>query len=176
MNPLIISCSIHPQSRSRILAEILKNELPKADYVNMREYPLPLCDGKTAYDNPFVPVLKEKVKNASGIILAVPVYNYNLNAVMKNLVELLGDSWTNKPVAFMCTAGGSSSYLAPLGIMNSLMLDFRCFILPRYVYATASDFNEERTKLVNNKIKERVVQLKDEFLVFSTALKGITFS
>ena len=175
MNPLIISCSLHPKSRSRILAELMGSEIKKSDYIDMRDYPLPFCDGKATYGHELLPELKVKFENSSGIILAVPVYNYGLNSVVKNLVELIGDSWTNKPVAFICTAGSKSSYLAPLGLMNSLMLDFRCFILPRYVYATASDFNEDRTKLENKKIQERLLQLKDDFLKFSKALNKVKF-
>ena len=30
--------------------------------------------------------------------------------------------------------------MSPIGLANSLMFDFRCHIVPRYVYATKDDF------------------------------------
>ena len=30
--------------------------------------------------------------------------------------------------------------MSPIGLANSLMFDFRCHIVPRYVYATKEDF------------------------------------
>ena len=171
MTTLIISSSLNESSKSRILANSLLKDIEGSELIDLRDYPLPLCDAGSAYSHESLPILKEKIESATGIIVAAPVYNYNTNAALKNLIELTGKSWTEKLVAFVCAAGGKNSYFAPLTIMNSLMLDFRCFILPRYVYATSSDFNEEGTELVNEDIKERLNKLKDEFLKVSSALK-----
>ena len=46
---------------------------------------------------------------------------------------MAGRAFTGKPVGFVCAAGGRSSYMAVLGLANSLMLDFRCLIVPRFV-------------------------------------------
>ena len=45
----------------------------------------------------------------------------------------------------MCTAGGNASYMSFMRIANSLMLDFRCLIIPRFVYAVSDDFANDRT-------------------------------
>ena len=45
----------------------------------------------------------------------------------------------------MCTAGGNASYMSIMRIANSLMLDFRCLIIPRFVYAVSDDFANDRT-------------------------------
>ena len=34
--------------------------------------------------------------------------------------------------------------MSPIGLANSLMFDFRCHIIPRYVYATKEDFGASR--------------------------------
>ena len=70
------------------------------------------------------------------ILLATPIYNYDVSAAAKNMVELTGSAWRDKTVGFICAAGGTSSYMSVMGLANSLMLDFRCIILPRFVYAT----------------------------------------
>jgi NAD(P)H-dependent FMN reductase len=74
------------------------------------------------------------------IIVATPIYNYDANAAVKNLLELTGSSWEDKTVGFLCAAGGGSSYMSIMGLANSLMLDFRCLIIPRFVYAHGRDF------------------------------------
>lgn len=173
MKPLIISCSLHPNSRSRVLANTLKEKIPQADLLDLRDYPLPLCDGKEAYNHESLPVLAKKLQNASGIIIAAPIYNYNLNAALKNFIELLGKKMAGKLIAFLCAAGGKSSYMAPLSTMNSLMLDFRCIILPRFVYATGADFNEERTKVTNTEVLERLDKLQEEFTKVNNALSKV---
>jgi len=40
--------------------------------------------------------------------------------------------------------GGHNSYMSIVGLSNSLMLDFRCLIIPRFVYATSEDFQGDR--------------------------------
>jgi FMN reductase len=73
------------------------------------------------------------------------------------LIELTGDSWEDKVVGFLCAAGGSSSYMSVMGLANSLMLDFRCLIIPRFVYATRNDFTDE--KIPTDEVKARVTRL-----------------
>lgn len=102
--------------------------------VDMREYPLPFCNGHSGYDHPHVVALKNEIEKAHTVLVASPVYNFDLNAVAKNLLEMTGRSWTGKRVGFLIAAGGSRSYMAAMGFANSLQLDFRCSIIPRYVY------------------------------------------
>ncbi len=73
----------------------------------------------------------------------MPIYNYDVNAAAKNLIELTGRAWTNKVVAFLCAAGGQGSYMSVMPLANSLMLDFRCVIVPRFVYATGEHFDDD---------------------------------
>ena len=46
-----------------------------------------------------------------------------------------------------------------IGLANSLMLDFRCIILPRFVYATGDDFDGSR--ITGPEIQSRLKQLAD---------------
>ena len=41
---------------------------------------------------------------ADAILLAVPIYNYDVNAAAKNLVEHTGSAWENKIVGFLAAA------------------------------------------------------------------------
>ena len=87
--------------------------------------------------------------------LKPPIYNFDVNAALKNLIELTGKgAWANKTVAFLNSAGGHSSYMSVMAVANSLMLDFRCVIVPRFVYATPADFDD--TGISNDGVRDRV--------------------
>lgn len=170
---LVISASLHPESRSRLLARACHERLEVAGrevkLLDLAETPLPFCDGATAYGDPACKRALELVQGASAIFVAAPVYNYDVNAAAKNLVELTGRAWTGKVVALMLAAGGRSSYMSAMGLANSLMLDFRCLIIPRFIYATGEAF--EGTQLTDEGIELRMDQLIAETLRVADALQ-----
>ncbi|MEM1212411.1 MAG: NAD(P)H-dependent oxidoreductase [Planctomycetota bacterium] len=165
MKLLIIACSLNPDSRSTVLASRLAQLAEGAEAAplssdggapptqletelfDLRHRPLPVCDGVSAYGDPNARALAEAGQQADAVLLTTPVYNYDVNAAAKNAVELAGRNWSGKPVGFACAAGGKSSYMSVMGLANSLMLDFRCHIVPRFVYATADDFGDAGTPL-----------------------------
>ena len=74
----------------------------------------------------------------------------------------------DKVFGFLCAAGGRNSYMSVMSLANSLMLDFRCYIIPKFVYATKNDFEEG--KIVNSEIKSRIKELGSELIRVSKAL------
>src|SRR6056297_2725308 len=163
---LIISSSLHPTSRSRILAKSVAIRLEQLgrerQIFDLSQRTLPPCDGATAYGNPEVIALAESIRAADCVFIAIPVYNYDVNAAIKNAVELTGKAWTAKVVSLLLAAGGQGSYMSAMGLANSLMLDFRCLIVPRFVYATGECFEGDR--LADEDIGRRIDQLVEESL------------
>jgi len=149
MKPLVISCSLNPDSRSAQLAtyahQAMLKDYPESSWIDLRESQLPMCDGGASYQHPGVAPLAALIAQSDPILLAAPVYNYDANAAAKNLIELTGKAWSGKVVGFLCAAGGRGSYMSLMSIANSLMLDFRCMVVPRFVYATGDDFNKDGT-------------------------------
>jgi FMN reductase len=172
MNILIVSCSLNPDSRSRVLANaaagLLRESGAKTTLLDLRDHPLPLCDGESC-DAQAIRPLVDAIKAADAILLAVPIYNYDVNAAAKNLVEQTGKAWEGRIVGFLCAAGGHGSYMSITSLANSLMLDFRCVIVPRFVYATGDAFGE--TGVSSPKIRERIDQLASETLRMAKALR-----
>ena len=164
MRLLIFTCSLNPASRSAQLAELALADGRTAGHmvelVSVAALNLPLCDGESAYDHPSVSTVTDKIRAASGIIFALPVYNYDVNAAAKNLIELSGTAWTGKIVGFICSAGGQGSYMSVMPFANSLMLDYRCHIIPRFVYAAPSHIDESTfgDEAVNQRIEELAVE------------------
>ena len=144
---------------------------------DLRTYELPFCDDGPAYDHPHTKEISAAIAGAQAVLLAVPIYNFDVNAAAKNLLELAGDAWNHKLVGFLCTAGGRNSYMSVMGLANSLMLDFRCIIIPRFVYAVGSDFGDDRQPtmhVTSPTIKERLQQLTTATVTLARALDGIT--
>lgn len=72
------------------------------------------------------------------------------------------DIFQDKTVGFICAAGGSASYMSVMSLATSLMLDFRCWIVPRFVYALKHDVAEGR--VTNPEITGRIRLLTEELL------------
>ena len=175
MSFLTISSSLHPESRSRALAcaafQRFQSTGIDSEYVDLRELALPQCDGGECYKHPAVVRLTEQIQRAKGVLLAVPIYYYGAAATIKNLIELTGEAWTGKVVGFACAAGGDASYMAVMGLANSLMLDFRTVIVPRFVYTGAEAF--DGGAIANPAIKKRMDDLADTLVRFASALQNI---
>jgi NAD(P)H-dependent FMN reductase len=170
MNVLVLGCSLNPGSNSQILAReaaaIFSALAVRANVIDLREHPLPVCDGETSDAN--TEAIAAAVRDADAIVFAVPIYNYDVNAAAKNVVEHVGSEFEGKLVAFLCSAGGSASYMSVMSLANSLMLDFRCLIVPRFVYSTSSCFRDG--KIVSNDVAQRVRGLCEEVVRLGRAV------
>ncbi|MFL6514198.1 MAG: NADPH-dependent FMN reductase [Chthoniobacterales bacterium] len=171
---LVISTSGNSESNSRIMGRVAFDRLQKkqvdCEWIDISDLELPLCDADKCYLNPGAQKLQKTIDAADGIIVAAPVYNYDVSAAAKNMIELTGSAWEDKVVGFLCAAGGMSSYMSVMAYANSLMLDFRTVIIPRFVYATGQSFDGDH--LVDDKVAERVRQVADELIRFTAALRG----
>ena len=77
MKILIVSCSLHPESRSRRLAGELESTWRAADSaeistLDLRDLELPACDGTSAYGHPDTVKLQETFADADAVVLARP--------------------------------------------------------------------------------------------------------
>lgn len=154
----------------RVAFEALQKRGADCDWLDLSELDLPLCDAHACYEHPDAQKANAAVERAQGVIIAAPVYNYDVSASAKNLIELTGSAWEDKIVGFLCAAGGMSSYMSVMAYANSLMLDFRCVIIPRFVYATGHAFAHGELK--DEKVIERIEQVSAELLRFTQALRG----
>jgi NAD(P)H-dependent FMN reductase len=157
----IISSSLNVTSNSRLLAqhalEAARALAIEATVVDLRDFPLAVCDGDASFGQPHVEELTAMLRDSSSVIFTSPIYNYDVSAALKNLIEHVGGALTDKVVGFMCAAGGQRSYMAPLQFLNSLMLDFRSLIVPRFVYASRDAFQDGR--IVEQGLDERIQEL-----------------
>ncbi len=174
MKIIILSSGLKKKSKSRALARFAYAQLNEmgveVSFINMQDYDLPFCDAENeTMHHPRVVSLREELHKADALIVATPVYNYNGNSTLKNVMELTGPAWRDKVVGFLCAAGGEKSYMSIMSLANNLMLDFRCLIIPKFVYATDRDFDAELT--ISPEIKKRITEQNKMALRLSRALK-----
>ncbi|MHC4996962.1 MAG: NADPH-dependent FMN reductase [Planctomycetota bacterium] len=172
MKTLILGCSLNPKSKSQLLAARLNKTLEargaENTFFDLRTQDVPLCDG--ANQGAVDPALDGAIRESDAVCFCVPIYNFDVNAATKTLIELTGKAWTDKLVGFACAAGGAGSYMSVMALANSLMLDFRCMVLPRFVYAIYSDFADGQ--ILNEDVNQRLDDLADDMLRVGGALKG----
>lgn len=138
----IVATSLAADSRSQLLAQEALKKLQaqkvRTTLVDLRQHPLPFTGSGAAWGDPAVGKMKALALTMTHFLFAVPIYNYDVNSTAKNFVELMGSEvLENKTVGFLCSAGGQGSFMSPMSFANSLMLDFRCWIVPRFLYVTA---------------------------------------
>lgn len=171
---LVISTSGNPDSNSRRMGRTafvhLQKQKVDCDWIDISEMDLPLCDANKCYGMPGPMRLSTAIEAADGILVAAPVYNYDVAAAAKNMLELTGSAWENKIVGFLCAAGGTASYMSVMSYANSLMLDYRCVIIPRFVFAIGDAFDGDNIN--DKKIVRRIEEVADELVRFTTALRG----
>jgi FMN reductase len=172
MRQLILSCSLSPKSRSAVMATVLEAAVraqgDEVERVDLRELDLPLCDAGACYGHPDVIRIQKAVARADAIAIATPIYNYETGGSTRNMVALVGQQFTDKVIGLVCAAGGQGSYMSAMGLASSLMLDFRCVIVPRFVYATGAAFEDGR--LVDEEVTHRLEELAGEMRRFARGL------
>ena len=72
--------------------------------------------------------------------------------------------------AFLCAAGGPHSYMSVMGMANSMMLDFRTIVVPRFVYATGKAVTDG--VLTDPDVDRRVGELAVDWRRMTEALRG----
>ena len=172
MNYAVVSSSLHPDSRSRILARMASGLLQEnghaVDLIDAGDLELPVSDGHSAWKHHHSMDIQDRIGGADGIILAMGIHNYGSSATAKNIVELGARGWNDKVVGLLCAAGGVRGYMGVMHLANSLMLDFHSLIIPRIVYATADDFDGD--EIASTEIAKRVGELVEQFVNVSTRL------
>ena len=172
MGQLIVSCSLSKTSKSAVLAQHLCDAVTSlgddCDLMDLRKIELPFCDAVSCYEHPNVQKMRQAIAGADAVTIATPIYNYETGGATRNLIALTGQAWLGKTIGFICAAGGQGSYMAVMSLANSLMLDFRCLVGPRFVYATDASFTDGN--LTDDEVASRVTELAQELHRIAAAL------
>ncbi|MCW8131222.1 MAG: NAD(P)H-dependent oxidoreductase [Planctomycetota bacterium] len=162
---LVVATSLNADSKSFLLAQAAYEHLRAreidAELLSLRGLDLPFAGEGDADERADVRTVKAAFARATHILLALPIYNGDVSAATRNLLNL-GCNFHEKTVGFLCAAGGPRSYMAVVPLGNALMFDFRAWIVPSYVYAYGPDFDGAR--IANPEIEQRIARLVADLL------------
>ena len=163
MKTLIISSSLSPESRSFILCtktyEKLIEKGIEVEMIDAREMDL-IPFHKTPSES--MNLLTRKIELADNIIIGMGVHCYSINDGLKIILDNCFSKATGKFFGIICAAGGERSYLSTQHLTQICMNEWRMIQLPRIIYATGKDFEENNIK--NKDILARIDVFSDEFI------------
>ncbi|MBM3193173.1 MAG: NAD(P)H-dependent oxidoreductase [Chlamydiae bacterium] len=110
--------------------------------------------------------LKDKIKNADGILISTPEYNYSFPGVLKNAIDWCsrpyGDnSWDNKRVAIMGASLGMQGTSRAQYHLRQVFVNLNMHPLnrPELMISLAQEKFDEQGNLTDSKTKQKVKEL-----------------
>lgn len=89
------------------------------------------------------------MQQSAGTLVGMPIYLYSTAGPTKNVLDIIGDALTGKPVGFLTAAGTPRSHLAVRDAMNCLQFEYEAFVYSKTVQVCRDDYDrasvEERT-------------------------------
>ncbi|MFC7440936.1 NADPH-dependent FMN reductase [Laceyella putida] len=136
MKILAVPGSLSEQSTTHMAVAIVANAAEKmgatVEIFDLREYPLPIYDGREESFYPeTVHLFKQKMLEADGFILASPEYHGSISGVLKNALDFIGArELEGKLVALLGTAGGALGATNTLNTLNIICRTLHAWPLP----------------------------------------------
>lgn len=164
MKYVILSCSLSQKSFGSQIGEYIEQNYSNFELINLEECELGLCNGfeSVSFDHPKLVQIQQTLEKASGIIIIAPIYNFDVSASCKNLLDLLskpykdiltGKSLYHKTIAFIGTCFSHNCYLAPLNFLAKVMITHEAFILPKYAMISKDDGEFKYKKCVDKTVQ-----------------------
>ncbi len=159
---LVITGSARPHNFTLKAALLLVEELKKNnsltfELIDAATLSLPLPG--TSYIDSSHEMLQDKVRNATGIILASPEYHGGISSVMKLIIDHLGfpSTLAGKPVALLGVAAGSIGAIKSLEQIRSICSHVGAIVLPRPVsIANIQDVFNKEGHCLDSKIQKQI--------------------
>jgi chromate reductase, NAD(P)H dehydrogenase (quinone) len=121
--------------------------------------------------------LKARIHEADAILIATPEYNYSVPGVLKNAIDWAsrpyGDNaWDGKPVAIMgASVGATGTARAQYHLRQTFVfLNMYPVNKPEVMISTAAQRFDERGRLVDEALRERIGRLLEALVVWTRRL------
>src|ERR1039457_6864603 len=104
--------------------------------IDLREFNLPFADGSRDGANASADVrrLRERIKNADGVIIGTPEYHGSFAGVLKNALDLTGfTEWEGKMIGLIGVAGGRMGAYQALHSLRDIRRSLHAWVIPEQV-------------------------------------------
>jgi len=143
---------------ARLAVQIASEQGVDAEFIDLRDYELPLYDGDYEQNNDY-PVnalkLKNLLKSVDGFLISAPEYNSSITPVLKNTIDWISRSqnkgtdlspFTGKIAAIVSAAPGKLGGLRGLVHLRSILSNIGTIVIPNQlaVPLAASALNKDK--------------------------------
>lgn len=160
----------------RLVLEKAKVLGAEVEFVDLKPLNIPLYDGDLEKEIQLpdgIKILREKIQQADGVIIATPEYNHSLPGVLKNTID-----WLSRTKYFPSVLGGKKvalfgasdgnfatvrAQIAFFPIANTLEID----LMPSKTYVgNVEEVFDETGKCLDQKVEERLAKFAHKFVDF----------
>lgn len=112
-----------------------------AELVDLRDYDLPFCTGEDSTAEKLgVQRLRQRVSEASGVILATPNYHGTVSGVLKNALDLMSmREFEGKVVGLIGVSGGQMGGMSTLNALRAIGRTMHAWIIPSEAWIFDAD-------------------------------------
>lgn len=164
-------------SKTRIAVEqalkYIQKEYTEIDIevIDLKEYNIVFSDGRP-YQNYTgdTHVLLEKIMQADGYLIGMPIFQASIPGTLKNVFDLLPvDAFQNKMVGILATAGTAKHYLVPEQQLKPILHYMQAWVIPKYVFIEEKDYTNY--KITNPNVIERLNELTNKLVYYIDIIK-----
>ena len=161
----ILQSSLREGSHTAIVCREFESRAKDAglevNYVDLKDREMQFCDGrKTEEYNDDLNKLYASLEDSEAIIFGMPVYQYSMSGVLKNILDICGGALADKHVGVIVNAGGPNCYMASRDLLDCLYYEYATHSIAPTPYTWWMDFKDG--KLVNEKVMEKLDELVEK--------------
>lgn len=141
------------------------------ELLDLKDYNVVFSDGRPYKDyTGDTKVLLEKIMQADGILIGMPVFQASIPGTLKNTFDLLPvDAFRNKMVAIVATAGTTKHYLVPEQHLKPILHYMHAWVIPKYVFVEEKDYTNYI--ITNQNVIDRLNKLSDDLIHYVDILQ-----
>jgi len=146
MTALVVSSALKPGSKTLTAARIVQWRLETdgftVDLADLAATPLrPWCDVDASLESENVRTMVRRIKRAALVAICFPVSERYSHFAVENFVKVTSEGWKQKVVTFVANADGDYSSRATMPMVNSLIVDHQCLIVPQFLQLVPDSYD-----------------------------------
>lgn len=164
----------YSQQALEIIAQKIEVMGTEVEILDLRTLNLPFCNGENDYpEYPDVEKMRQKVKEADGLILATPEYHGSVSGVIKNALDLMSFEHLDGKVAGLISVLGGQSNSNALNHLRLILRWVHGWVIPEQIAISQAwkAFSDDG-KLLDEKLSERFDKFAQSLVDNTQKIRG----
>jgi len=165
----------YSQQALKIVAAKIEGIGAEVEILDLQTLNLPFCNGGNDYpEYPDVEKMRQKVKEADGLILATPEYHGSVSGVMKNVLDLMSFEHLDGKVAGLISVLGGQSNSNALNHLRLILRWVHAWVIPEQIsIGQAWKAFSDDGKLLDEKSSERFDKFAKSLVENTQKIRGV---